>query len=107
MKTCTGLFDHSMENLTTVKMDKGIIIKRCDVCGLIKELPHSNRQVFFLNTLVNQKKKWAANDNARELLQPIDKKGNVNDEFTEAYGFNPFDPRTKATTPEVQGGLAK
>lgn len=105
--TCTDLFAHSMDNLVTDRIDNGIIIKRCTKCGLIKKLRHSNRQVYFLNNLVTQKKKWAADDNSRELLQPLDHTGNVNDEFTEAYGFNPFDERTKESTPEIQGGLAK
>lgn len=106
MSQCSDIFAHSLENLETVSIDSKAIVKKCPKCGFSEVLPKSSRNVLFVNTLVQQKKKWAADDNSKELLQPMNLDGSVNDEFTEAYGFNPFDERTKLTTPQVQGGKA-
>lgn len=107
MKHCTKLFAHSLENLETISIDSDTIEKKCPKCGFKEVLPKSGRNVLFVNTLVQQTKKWAADDNRKELLQPQNVDGSVNDEFTEAYGYNPLDERTKITTPHLQGGLAQ
>lgn len=107
MTKCTGLFAHSLDKLETVDINKEAIAKRCKKCGYQEILKHSNRQVIYMNTLVHQKKKWASEDNAKELLQPLNHDGSVNDDFTEAFGYNPFDDKTKELTPRLQGGLAK
>lgn len=104
---CKGLFDHSLEKLQTVKTTKDYIYKRCRSCGYKEVLPRSGKAVYFTNNLVVQKKKWAAEENKMELLQPLNNDGSINTEFTDAYGFNPFDERTKVATPEIQGGLSK
>ena len=106
-KNCTSLFAHSMENMEMVNITKHLIVKRCPKCGFTETLPRSGRGIYFVNQQVLQKKKWAAEDNKKELLQPLSADGSVNNEFTEAFGFNPMDPRTKLYTPRVQGGLAK
>lgn len=106
MKHCTELFAHSLQNLETIRIDSQSIEKKCLKCGFKEVVPRSNRNVLFPNNLVMQKKKWAADDNRKELLQPMSADGSVNDEFTEAYGYNPFDNRTKQTTPQIQGGTA-
>jgi len=103
---CSALFAHSLEKLETIAIDQSTIVKRCKTCGYTEELPHSQRVVLFVNNLLVQTKKFAADDNRKELLQPTDAKGNINEDFTEAYGFNPFDERTKAFTPKLQGGMA-
>lgn len=107
MKNCKGLFDHSLENLKTLEITKHTITKRCQTCGYSEVLRRSKKNVYFVNNLVFQKKKWAADDNRKELLQPGNIDGSPNEEFTNAYGFNPFDERTKTATPRVQGGLAE
>lgn len=103
---CTELFAHSLDNLETVAIDSRTITKQCRKCKYQEILPRSNRNVLFVNTLVQQKKKWASDDNRKELIQPMNLDGSINDEFTEAYGYNPFDERTKIATPSVQGGKA-
>lgn len=105
MAACKGLFSHSIEKLETVELTRTKILKRCTKCGYQEALPRSQRNIYFVSDKVNQTKKWAADDNKKELLQPINEDGSTNDDFTEAYGYNPFDERTKATTPRVQGGL--
>lgn len=82
------------------------IVKKCSKCGYTETLPRSQRNIYFVNSLVQQTKKWAADDSKKELLQPMNNDGSVNDDFTEAFGYNPFDERTKAATPKIQGGLA-
>lgn len=108
MKTrqCAGLFDHSMDKLKTVETTKEYFLKRCVKCGFEEKYARSRKTVPFVSGNLIQKKKWGADDNRKELLQPMNDDGEVNDEFTEAYGFNPFDDRTKSVTPKVQGGLA-
>lgn len=106
MESCTGLFDHSIGKLRTVSMTRDEIIKTCDKCKHVEVLPRSNRNIYFVNDRTQQRKKWAVDDNKKELLQPMNQDGSTNDEFTEAYGYNPFDERTKAATPHLQGGLA-
>src|SRR6266568_885020 len=96
---CKGLFDHSIGKLETVKITRTEIHKKCRRCKFSEVLPRSDRAIYFFNTSVQQTKKWAADDNSKELLQPMTKDGAVNDDFTEAYGYNPFDERTKALTP--------
>lgn len=103
---CTELFAHSLERMKTVETNIEYIKKMCPKCSYEEVLPHSQRNVLFFNNHVMQTKKWAADDNKKELLQPGNSDGSVNEEFTQAYGFNPFDPTTKATTPKIQGGLA-
>lgn len=106
MTYCTQLFAHSIDKLETVEKTKDAIFKRCTVCGYTEALKHSNKTVIYINDLVHQKKKWAAEDNAKEILQPTLPDGSANPEFTEAYGYNPFDERTKSATPAFQGGSA-
>lgn len=105
-KECTDLFAHSLDNLKTVSISGNFIHKECPICGYREALTRSKRNVLFVNNLLKQTKKWGADDNRKELIQPLDNKGNVNEEFTEAYGFNPFDERTKEVTPVIQGGMA-
>ena len=105
-KQCSGIFDHSMEKMETLEMTTEFIVKRCPVCGFTEKLARSSNRVMFLNGSLLATKKWAADDNAKETLQPLGKDGSVNDDFTEAYGYNPFDNRTKEVTPKVQGGNA-
>lgn len=106
MEPCKGLFAHSIGKLETVELTREVIVKRCKKCQFTETLPRSQQAIYFFYDRVQQTKKWAADDNAKELLQPLNQDGSVNDEFTEAYGYNPFDERTKAMTPRVQGGLA-
>jgi len=103
---CTGLWAHTLSSMETVYIDSKVIHKKCAKCGYLMVLPRSNRNVLFVNTLVQQKKKLAADDTKKELLQPMNKDGSINDEFTEAFGYNPYDDRTKEVTPSFQGGLA-
>jgi predicted nucleic-acid-binding Zn-ribbon protein len=105
-KKCTGLFAHSLEKMKTAQVTKDYIFKICEKCGFTEVLPHSHKVVYYADSSLAQKKKWAADDNRRELLQPMNKDGSVNDDFTKVYGYNPFDDRTKAFTPKVQGGSA-
>lgn len=107
MKACEGIFDHSMDKLVTVSFNKETIVKKCPICGFTETLKRSQKSLYFYNDTAVQKKKWASEDNRKELLQPFNNDGSPNEEFTEAYGFNPGDPSTKASTPSVQGGLAK
>lgn len=106
MAVCKKLFSHTIAKLETVKLTKQAIIKRCNKCGYTETLPRSQKNIYFVNDRVQQTKKWAADDNSKQLLQPMNQDGSVNDDFTEAYGYNPFDERTKSTTPRVQGGMA-
>ena len=106
MAVCKGLFVHSIGNLETIEITKTSIKKHCKKCGYIEVLPRSQRNVYFVNDRVQQTKKWAADDNAKELLQPMNQDGSINEDFTEAYGYNPYDERTKEYVPKVQGGLA-
>lgn len=104
--TCKGLFVHSIGNLETVEINRTEIKKRCNKCGYSETLPRSQRNIYFFNDKTQQRKKWAADETKKELLQPMKTDGSVNDEFTEAFGYNPFDDRTKANTPRIQGGQA-
>ena len=103
---CTGLFDHTMQNMETIKITKEAIIKKCPKCEYTETLPRSNRNVLFPNAIAMQKIQWDGDDSRRDMLQPKNVDGSVNEEFTEAYGYNPFDERTKSATPNIQGGLA-
>lgn len=105
-KYCTGLFDHSMDQMKTVKITKHHIFKVCGKCNFTEVLPRSTSVILFMNGNLLQTKKWGADDNRRELLQPLRSDGAINDEFTAAYGYNPFDDRTKDATPWEQGGNA-
>lgn len=107
IKQCTKLFAHSLDKLETLEINDDFILKKCPRCKYVERLPHSKMNVLYPNNLVMQKKRWAHDDNAKEVLQPLGKDGSVNEEFTEAYGYNPFDERTKATTPRLQGGTAE
>lgn len=104
MKQCEGIYAHSIDSLITVALSTDSIIKKCEKCGFEETLPRSSNRTYFINNLAVQKKKWAADDNRKETLQPMKADGSVNDEFTEAYGYNPFDERTKAAVPNVQKG---
>lgn len=106
MGICKGLFAHSIGNLETTEISRTEIKKKCKKCGYQETLPRSQRALYFFNDQTQQRKKWAADDNKKELLQPINPDGSTNDEFTEAYGYNPMDERTKVATPKIQGGLA-
>ncbi len=106
MAVCKGLFVHSIGKLETQEITRTHIVKHCQTCGYKETLPRSERNIYFFNDRTQQRKKWAADDNKKELLQPMNHDGSVNDDFTEAYGYNPFDERTKATTPRLQGGNA-
>ena len=103
---CNGIFDHSIGKLETIKITKYEIVKMCKKCGYVMSLPRSSRVILFPSNLLMQKKKWASDDNRKELLQPLTQKGEVNEDFTEAFGFNPFDSRTKAFVPRVQKGVS-
>lgn len=103
---CKQLFAHSLDNLETIATDSRSITKKCPHCSYEEVLPRSNRSVYFVNNLVMQKKKWASDDNRKELLQPMNNDGSINDDFTEAYGYNPYDKRTELSTPTIQGGKA-
>lgn len=105
-KKCEGLFAHSIQNMKTVEMTKDHIFKVCSKCGYTEVLPHSHKVIYYIDSALSQNKKWAADDNRKELLQPMNKDGSVNDDFTKVYGYNPFDDRTKGTTPKIQGGTA-
>ena len=108
MVDCDKLFAHSLTdpNMKTVEKDGGIIVRECKACGLIKRLPHSQRLTYFVNNNLIQTKKWAADDNRRELIQPIKPDGSINHDFTEVYGYNPLDPATKLALPDLQGGIS-
>ena len=106
MAVCRGLFAHSIGKLEQVELTRTAIKKRCRKCGYKETFPRSQRNIYFFNDRTQQRKKWAADDNAKELLQPLNPDGSTNDDFTEAYGYNPFDDRTKTNTPKIQGGLA-
>lgn len=101
---CTGLFDHSIGKLSIVEVTKKEIKKVCTKCGYLETFQRSNNEVIYPSNLLMQKKKWAADDNRKELLQPLKSTGEVNEDFTEAYGYNPFDNRTKDFLPKVQKG---
>ena len=103
-KFCSGLFAHSLDKLKTEFIDKYFIFKKCPKCNFTEALRRSNKSVLFPNNLLQQKKKWAADDNKKELLQPRLPDGSANPDFTEAFGYNPFDERTKINTPTFQGG---
>lgn len=105
-KYCEDLFAHTLDKMVTIKSDSKFITKKCNVCGFTEQLKRSHGLTLFLNNQVLQNKKWAHDDNKKEALQPLTEKGDVNDDFTEAFGYNPFDDRTKITTPRIQGGLA-
>lgn len=107
-KNCTGVFDHSLESesMSTVDVDKFTLKRKCNRCGFSEILPRSSRQVLFVNQGLLATKKWAADDNAKELLQPLNSDGSTNEDFTMAYGFNPMDDQTKVRTPKLQGGIA-
>lgn len=104
-KQCEGLWDHTIDKLVTVFSTAHEIHKECPKCGYRETLPRSDSKVYFVNNLVVQKKKWSSDDNRKELLQPMNSDGSVNDDFTEAYGYNPFDKRTESATPDVQKGI--
>lgn len=97
VKKCTGLFAHTLEKMTTVDVTHDAIHKRCEVCGYTEALPRSRTNTYFVNNHVLAHKKLAADSTVKELLQPLDNKGNVNDDFTLAYGYNPFDPTAPNT----------
>ena len=101
---CTGLFDHSIGKLSTTLVTKEAIHKTCTKCGYVEVFPRSRSEVIYPSNLLMQKKKWAADDNRKELLQPLQNDGSVNNDFTEAYGYNPFDDRTKQFVPKSQKG---
>lgn len=103
---CTGLFDHSMDKLETIETSTDSIQKKCAKCGYTEELPRSQRNIIFFNGNLKQTKSFAVDDSRKELLQPLTGDGEVNEDFTAAFGYNPFDERTKKTTPRIQGGLA-
>lgn len=90
MKQCTGIFDHSLDKMKTVHIDKDGIVKECSKCGYWERLPRSQQSLYFHGNLIQQKKKWDADDNRKELLQPWLREGGVNPEYTEAYGTNPL-----------------
>lgn len=104
--SCKDLFSHSLSdrNMETIEVNKDVIKRRCSVCGYEEVLSYSNRQTLFVNDSLMSTKKWAADDNKKELLQPLKANGDVNEEFTQAYGYNPFDERTALATPAVQRG---
>lgn len=102
--TCQGVFAHSMDKLQTVEVTKYAIYKRCPKCGFEEVLPKSRATVRYVNSELKTTKQFAYDDNRRELLQPLNADGSTNDEFTEAYGYNPFDPLTENETPKWQGG---
>lgn len=106
MELCKGLFAHTIGSLTTVKLTRNSIYKKCDKCGYTETLPRSQKNIYFFSDKVQQTKRWAADEDIKALLQPLNQDGSTNEEFTEAYGFNPMDERTKVATPKLQGGLA-
>lgn len=93
-----------MDRLETISITKEAIHKRCPKCGYHESLPKSRATVRYVNPELKQTKQFAWDDNRKELLQPTMADGSVNDEFTEAYGYNPFDPITESETPKWQGG---
>lgn len=106
IKYCDDLFAHSLDKMVTVGTDKNVLTKQCPICGYSESLKRSHSQTLFVNNTVLQVKKWGHDENVKELLQPMNKDGSTNEDFTNAYGFNPFDSRTKIATPKIQGGLA-
>lgn len=104
-KKCNELFAHSMDRLETESVDQHRIKKRCAKCGYTETLPRSARGLYFFNNHTLQRKKLASDDNRKELLQPLNNDGSVNKDFTEAYGYNPFDKRTEHVTPEIQKNI--
>lgn len=105
-KQCTGLFDHSIGKMKTIGVTKKVIHKMCTTCGYKEDFPHSNSGSLFVNNLLVQKKRWAIDDDTKAMLQPLNQDGSINDDFTSAYGYNPYDERTKKTTPKFMGGEA-
>lgn len=85
-------------------MTRDAIIKRCPKCHYTERLAHSSKNTYFVNNTLLQRKHWAGDDNRKQLLQPLDARGNANEDFTEAFGYNPYDERTKDQTPAIQGG---
>jgi len=98
---CTTLFAHSLESETmeTIFNKRGVMVHKCSLCGYEEELPFSRGRVFYTNNLVQQHKQYAADETRKETLQPTRPDGSINDEFTEAYGYNPFDPSVPNSTP--------
>lgn len=87
-----------------VSLDKNRIVRRCKVCGYEEAIRHAHQRIAFVSPALMQKKKWAADDNTRELIQPMNGDGTPNDDFSEAYQFNPADPQLAMLTPKVHGG---
>lgn len=105
-KRCTGLFAHSLDSDTmqTQHDDVHGIHRECTKCGYVEILPRSQDDVYFVNNFVKQHKQFESSQNKKELLQPMNPDGTVNDDFTTAYGYNPFDDRTKQFVPDYQKG---
>lgn len=99
--TCTDLYSHSFSdpNMEVVEVADGQMVSHCRKCGYYEELPYSKRGINYLNDLVVQDKRHAADDSLKEMLQPTLPDGSVNDEFTEAYGYNPFDKKADSRSP--------
>lgn len=85
--------------MQVTQLSNGQLVQRCQVCGFVEALPYSNRRVHYVNNLVMQHKKAAADDTLKETLQPVFPDGSLNEEFTEAYGYNPFDPKSSKRSP--------
>lgn len=98
---CGGLFAHSLEdeNMSVEMASNGMMISKCRKCGYSEKLPYSRSRIFYTNNLVQQQKKYAADETRKETLQPTLPDGTINDEFTEAYGYNPFDASVPNTSP--------
>lgn len=96
--------DHTFTKLRTIKTTGKMFVKVCEKCDAQIIFARNSKSYYFINSTVQQKKKWAVDDTRKELLQPLTPDGNVNEEFTEAYGFNPFDERTETNTPDIQKG---
>lgn len=107
MSQCTDLFAHAInaKNMSTVGQTAHVIHKLCTICGYSEHFPRSKRNVAFVNPELLHTKVHAHDQLSKELLQPTLPNGNINEEFTEAYGYNPLDPATKHKTPKILGGL--
>ena len=76
----------TFSNMDTISVSRDFYIRKCSVCGEKEKLRRAGKMWVGYNVKAEALRDFDRREYAKDLLQPKDRKGQVNELFEHAYG---------------------
>lgn len=86
-----------LSDMQTVKIDRDYTYRICSKCGEKEVLPRAGKVWTGYSIKAESKRDFERREFAKDMLQPKDKRGKLNEMFEHAYG-NPYEKKAEVGT---------